>query len=144
MAVLIVLFCSLFIYRLLGALGLSLFATWLESARFALATLFVFTGVAHFGRERKDLIAMVPPALPGPGVLVTLTGLLEFAGAIGLLLPSTRAWAAWGLILLLIALFPANVSAARRGVGIRGRPHTPLWLRGPMQVLFVAWAWWVR
>jgi uncharacterized membrane protein len=144
MAVLIVLFFSLLLYRFLGVLGLSLFATWIGAARFALATMFVFTGVAHFGRERRDLIAMVPPALPHPDWIVNLTGLLEFAGAIGLLLPSTRLWAAWGLILLLIAMFPANISAARRGVGIRGRPHTPLRLRVPMQILFIAWSWWVR
>jgi uncharacterized membrane protein len=144
MAILVILFGSLFLYRSLGAMGLSFFATWMESARFALATMFVFTGIAHFGRERKDLIAMVPLALPRPSLLVTITGLLEFAGATGLLLPSTRLWAAWGLILLLIAMFPANISAARRGLGIRGSPHTPLWLRAPMQLLFVAWTWSVR
>jgi uncharacterized membrane protein len=144
MAVLVVLFGSLIVYRSLGAMGLSFFATWTESARFALATLFVFTGVAHFGRERKDLIAMVPPALPRADWIVTVTGLLEFTGAAGLLLASTRRWAAWGLILLLAAMFPANISAARRGVGIRGRRHTPLWLRAPMQILFIAWAWLVR
>ena len=144
MAILIVLFGSLLLYRSLGAMGLSLFATWMESARFALATMFVFTGVAHFGRERKDWIAMVPPALPRADLIVTVTGLLEFAGAIGLLLPGVRLWAAWGLILLFLAMFPANVSAARRGVGIRERPHTPLWLRAPMQILFVAGIWWVR
>jgi len=144
MAILVVLFGSLIVYRSPGAMGLPLFATWMESARFALATVFVFTGVAHFGRERKDLMAMVPPALPREDLIVTVTGLLEFAGAVGLLLPSTQLWAAWGLILLLVATFPANISAARRGVGIRGRPHAPLWLRAPMQILFVAWAWWVR
>ena len=90
MAILIVLFGSLLLYRSLGAMGLSLFATWMESARFALATMFVFTGVAHFGRERKDWIAMVPPALPRADLIVTVTGLLEFAGAIGLLLPGVR------------------------------------------------------
>jgi hypothetical protein len=41
-------------------------------------------------------------------------------------------------------MFPANVSAVRRGNTIRGRPVTPLWIRAPMQVLFLAWAWWVR
>jgi len=144
MAVLVVLFGSLIVYRSLGAMGLSFFATWMESARFALATLFVFTGVAHFGRERKDLMAMVPPALPRADLIVTVTGLLEFAGAAGLPLASTRRWAAWGLILLLVAMFPANISAARRGVGIRGRSHTPLWLRAPMQILFIGWTWLVR
>jgi uncharacterized membrane protein len=106
--------------------------------------MFVFTAIAHFAPTRKDLIAMVPPAFPTPDLLVTITGILELAGAIGLLLPATRQWAASGLILLLLALFPANVNAVRRGVRIRGSSATPLWIRTPMQILFIAWAWWVR
>lgn len=144
MVVLIVLFVSLLAYRALGALGVSLFATWVESARFALATMFTFTAISHFAPMKKDLIAMVPPALPRPDLLVLLTGILELAGAAGLLFESTRPWAAWGLILLLVAMFPANVNAARRGVQLRGRRPTPLWIRTPMQVLFVLWAFWVR
>ena len=144
MQVLIVLFGSLLLYRAMGALGLSLFATSIESARFALATMFAFTAVSHFAPMRKDLIAMVPPRLPRPDLLVFFTGLMELTGAAGLLFPATRLWAACGLILLLLAMFPANVSAARRGVDLRGRPVTPLWIRTPMQVLFVLWAWVVR
>ena len=72
-----------------------------------------------------------------------MTGLLEIAGAIGLLFPATRHLAAWGLALLLIALFPANVSAARRQVTLRGKPVTPLALRLPIQLLFLAVALWV-
>jgi len=142
--VIIVLFGSLLLYRTLGALGVSLLATWVSSARFALSTMFAFTAVSHFAPMRKDLIAMVPPALPHPALLVLVTGILEVAGAIGLLIEATRPWAAWGLISLLVAMFPANVSAARRGIRLRGRPVSPLWIRAPMQVLFVVWAWWVR
>lgn len=144
MAVLIVLFGSLLVYRGLGSLGISIFATWQESARFALATMFAFTTISHFAPMRKDLIAMVPPSFPRPDVLVFATGLLELTGAFGLLIAATRTWAAWGLIALLVAMFPANFSAARRGVKLRGRPPTPLWLRGPMQGLFILWAWWVK
>lgn len=144
MAVLIILFGSLLLYRLFGFLGVPWFAAWNDCARFALATMFLFTSVAHFVPMRKDLIAMVPPKFPRPDLLVFLTGIFEFAGAAGLLFQKTRPWAAWGLILLLLALFPANVSAARRGIKLMGRPPTPLWLRTPMQILFVLWAWWVR
>ncbi len=145
MAVLIVLFGSLLLYRGLGAMGVSLFATWIVSARFALATMFLFTGIAHFAPAvKKDMVAMVPPSFPNPELLVFLTGILELAGAIGLLFPPTRFWAACGLILLLLAMFPANVSAALRGVMLRGQPATNLWIRTPMQVLFIAWAWIVR
>ena len=144
MQVLTVLFGSLVLYRAAGAAGVSLFSSWVVSARFALATMFVFTAVSHFAPMRKDLIAMVPPGLPRPNVLVFATGILELAGAGGLLLAATRFWAACGLILLMAAMLPANVSAARRGIEIRGRRVTPLWLRVPMQALFMAWAWYVR
>lgn len=144
MAVLVVLFGSLLIYRGLGAIGVAALQTWLTCARFALATMFLFTAMAHFTSTRKDIIAMVPPSFPRPDVLVTITGILEAAGAIGLLLTRTRKWAAWGLILLLLAMFPANVSAALRGVQLRGSAATPLWIRTPIQILFIAWAWWVH
>jgi uncharacterized membrane protein len=144
MAVLFVLLGSALAYRLLGFLGVDAFADWITCARVALATMFVFTGISHFTPMRKDLIAMVPPGLPRPDLLVALTGVLEIAGAIGLLLPATRVWAAYGLIALLLAMLPANISAARRGILLRGKPATSLWLRVPMQALFVAWAWLVR
>src|SRR5712691_2818818 len=144
MQVLLVLFGSLSFYRALGAAGASLFATWMLSARFALATMFVFTAISHFAPMRRDLIAMVPPGLSRPDLLVFFTGVLELAGTAGLVFEATRFWAAWGLILLMLALFPANVSAARRGIELRGRRATPLWIRAPMQILFVVWAWCVR
>jgi uncharacterized membrane protein len=61
---------------------------------------------------RDDLVAMVPAALPAPELLVTLTGALELAGALGLLLPAITTFAAAGLTLLLVAMFPANVHKA--------------------------------
>jgi uncharacterized membrane protein len=144
MLVLVVLFSSLFFFRLLGIVGVELFATWLESARAALATMFLFTAISHFTPMKTDLIAMVPPALPRPDLLVLGTGLAELAGAVGLLIPGTTFWAACCLIALMAAMLPANVSAARRGVLLRGRRATSLWLRVPMQVLFMVWAWSVR
>jgi uncharacterized membrane protein len=144
MQVLAVLFGSLLLYRVLGAGGLPLFQSWVASGRFALATMFVFTAVSHFAPMKRDLIAMVPPGLPRPDLLVFATGILELAGAAGLLLDAARFWAVCGLILLMAAMLPANVSAARRRIEIRGRQVTPLWLRVPMQVLFVVWAWCVR
>ena len=76
--------------------------------------MFVLTGVAHFAPPlRRDLIAIVPPRLPAPGLLVTITGVLELLGAAGLLLPATRVAAAVCLLVLMLAMFPANVYASR-------------------------------
>jgi uncharacterized membrane protein len=144
MAVLFVLFGSCLLVRLLGFAVVPALDSWVVSARVALATMFLFTATAHFTPMKKDLIAMVPPTLPRPDVLVFLTGLAELAGAVGLLIPATTRWAAAGLIVLLAAMLPANISAARRGVLLRGRPATALWLRVPMQLLFIAWAWAIR
>jgi uncharacterized membrane protein len=70
--------------------------------------------VAHFVPPlRGSLIAIVPPTLPAPGLLVSITGGLEFLGAVGLLVPGTRIAAAVCLLLLMLAMFPANVYAAR-------------------------------
>src|SRR5262245_34381830 len=144
MAVLIVLFTSLVIFRLLGVAGVTIFDSWLVSARWSLAAMFVFTAMSHFTPMRKDLIAMVPAELPRPDLLVFATGIAELAGAAGLLFPATTFWAVCGLIVLMVAMLPANISAARRGVLLGGRHPTPLWLRVPMQALFIAWAWSVR
>lgn len=144
MAVLFGLFGSCLLFRLLGFAFVPALDSWVVSARVALATMFLFTATSHFAPMKKDLIAMVPPSLPRPDLLVFLTGLAEFAGAVGLLIPSTTRSAAAGLIVLLVAMLPANISAARRGVLLRGRPTTSPWLRVPMQLLFIAWAWAIR
>jgi uncharacterized membrane protein len=144
MLVLIVLFGSLLVFRASGLGGVTMFATSLASARAALAAMFLFTSISHFTPMKKDLIAMVPASLPRPDVLVFITGIAEALGALGLLVPTTRFWAVCGLIVLLLAMLPANISAARRGVLLKGRVATPLSLRIPMQLLFIGWAWVVR
>ena len=74
------------------------------------------TGVAHFVGMRDELVEMVPPSLPAPGMLVTITGVLEFAGAAGLVYRRTSLAASTGLTLLMIAMFPANVHATRESL----------------------------
>ena len=144
MIVLLVLFGSLVFFRVLGVAGVAAFQSWILSARVALAVMFLLTASFHFTPMKKDLIAMVPPELPRPDLLVLLTGIAELAGAIGLLIPAIRYWAALGLIVLMAAVLPANISATKRSVLLRGQPPTPLSLRIPMQVLFVCWAWLVK
>jgi uncharacterized membrane protein len=143
MVVLVVLLVSLVLFGGLGALGVGVLSTWHEVVAWALATMFLFTASSHFvARTREDLIAMVPGVFPKPALLVSLTGVLEGLGAVGLLIPATRGLAGLCLVLLLVALLPANVSAARRGVSMRGRAPTPLLVRIPMQILFVGLTLW--
>lgn len=100
--------------RVAGLLGIGYVDSWPEAIAVGLAAMFVITGVAHFVNPlRRDMIAIVPPSLPAPGLLVTVTGVLELAGAAGLLYPATRVAAAVCLFLLMLAMFPANIHAAR-------------------------------
>jgi uncharacterized membrane protein len=126
-----------------GTLGLESMDSWLAATRAGLAVMFVFTGVAHFNRMRGDLIRMVPPQLPNPGALVTLTGIAELVGAIGLLVPSVSRYAAIGLALLLVAMVPANIHAARSGVTLGGRRATPLAMRLPLQLVWIGLLCWI-
>jgi uncharacterized membrane protein len=117
---------------------------WTNGLRIALAVMFLFTAVSHFHpRTRADLMRMVPPRLPRADRWVTLTGILECAGAIGLLVPRLAAAAGYGLALLLVAMFPANVHAARANLTIAGRRATSFWPRLALQVFWIAALWWV-
>ena len=100
--------------RLIGRLGVDYVDSWPQAVAVGLAVMFVMTGAAHFvPAMRRDMIAIVPPQLPVPGLLVTITGVLELLGAVGLLCPPTRVAAAVCLFVLMLAMFPANVYAAR-------------------------------
>ncbi|MDI1464052.1 DoxX family protein [Catellatospora sp. KI3] len=139
MAPLIALVAGTVLLRLLGLSGVDALDAWQPALRGGLALMFVTTGVVHFIPSwRRDMIAMVPSRLPRPDLLVTVTGVLELAGAAGLLVPRTAPLAAAGLALLMAAMFPANVSAARRGLSLGGKPVTPLPQRTVLQVLFIA------
>jgi uncharacterized membrane protein len=100
--------------RIVGWLGVDYVDDWPAAIAVGLAVMFMMTGVAHFTPSmRRDMIAIVPPALPAPALLVTLTGGLELLGAAGLLNPPTRVAAAVCLFLLMLVMFPANVYASR-------------------------------
>lgn len=110
---------------------------------YVLAVLFIGAGITHFVAPAAFL-RIVPPYLPAPLLLVYLSGTAELAGGLGLLLPATRRWAIWGLILLLLAVFPANVYMLQtHGAGLPV-PLWALWLRLPLQAVLMAWVWVVR
>jgi uncharacterized membrane protein len=104
----------------------------------------VLAGINHFVAP-ATYEAMVPEALPWPGLLVILSGIAEIAGGLGALHPRTRKLAAYGIILLLLAVFPANINMAVNDLplGERDVPTWALWARLPLQLLFIAHAWWV-
>ena len=142
MAPLIVLVVVALLVRLAGQLGVRPLRNWTAATRVGLAVMFCFTAIAHFNSMRDDMIRMVPPAVPNPGLMVTLTGICEILGAIGLLVPRTRRLAGIALIVFLLAVLPANIHAANAGVTLRGAPATPLIPRIALQVFFIALVWW--
>jgi uncharacterized membrane protein len=104
-----------------------------------LAALFVGAGLLHF-LHPAPYLRIMPPALPEPRLLVLLSGVAEVAGGLGLLWPTTRRWARWGLLALLLAVFPANVYMLQ----IQDQLHLPawaLWARLPLQPLLMWWVW---
>ena len=141
--VLIILVGSLLIFRVAGVFGVAAFSTWVAAVRWALAAMFLFTGIAHFTKAKYGMARMVPQVFGNAMAWVYFSGLCEIAGAVGLLLPRFRSLAGICLILLLIAMFPANAKAAIEHLKVAGRPATPLWLRLPLQLVFIALAWWV-
>ena len=142
MAPLIVLVAVTLLARSIGGLGVAHLRDWSASTRAGLAVMFCFTAAAHFNSMRADMIAMVPPAVPNPGLMVTFTGICEILGAVGLLVPRTRRIAAVALIAFLVAVLPANIHAAQAGVTLRGVPATPIAPRVALQLLFIALLWW--
>lgn len=131
------------ISRLAGTLGLRGAGSWRSATRIGVSMMLLMTGATHFVGLRDDLIRMVPPYIPMPGLVVTLTGIAEICGGLGLLVPAVRTYAAWGIIALLVAVTPANVYASMQGLELGGEPVTPLAIRLPIQALLIfltAWS----
>lgn len=108
-------------------------------SRTLLALLFVAAGTWHFVRP-AGYLRIMPPGLPAPLLLVYLSGAAEVAGGLGLLLPATRRWAGWGLLALLVAVFPANIYMAL----IHEQLHLSAWVawaRLPLQLPLMWWVW---
>lgn len=114
------------------------------AARWVLASFFIIAGVNHF-LAPEIYFGMMPAWLPAKAAANAIAGAAEIAGGLGLLIPRLRRPAAWGLIALLIAIFPANVQVALQGQmpGLDDAPAWLLWLRLPFQAVFIAWVWWV-
>jgi len=138
MVPLIILSASFAVLRSIGLLGVTVLNNWDLPLRVALSLMFLVTASAHWGRGRADLVRMVPPAFPRAGAIVTITGVLEILGALGMLVPVTARAAAICLAVLLVAMFPANIRAARERLTIRGRPAASVPVRGAVQLVFIS------
>ena len=113
-----------------------------RTSRRVLAGVFVFAGMMHFVIP-ASYVGIMPPWLPWHRGLVYLSGVLEIAGGVGLLIPRTRRAAGIGLVLLLIAVWPANLQMVLQARAADKPPwhEALLWLRLPLQLLLIWWAW---
>ena len=109
--------------------------------KYLLAAFFIFAGVNHF-RDPEFYLRIMPPYLPWPSALHLIAGAFEVLLGVALLIPRFQRLAAWGLIALLLAIYPANIHMAVNNHLYPELPMTFHWIRLPLQFVFIAWAWW--
>lgn len=110
-----------------------------RGTRALVAISFAAVGILHF-LNPAPFVAIVPPWLPAPLALVLVSGFFEVLGGVGLLVPRVRKAAGIGLLVLLAAVYPANIQMAVNEVYLPEMPHEPwlLWARLPFQFVFAA------
>ena len=109
-----------------------------------MALFYVFGGINHFV-DPDTYVAIMPPYLPWHLELVYLSGVAEIALGVAVTVPHLRRLAAWGIIALLVAIFPANIHIAVNNLPVFGATEGAgiwNWVRLPGQGLLIAWAWW--
>ena len=107
------------------------------------AVSYMVAGALHFVKPATYLKIM-PPYIPWHAAMVRVSGVFEILGGLGLLLPATRRVAAWGLVALLIAVFPANIYMAMHPAeaGAAGIAPVLRWGRLPLQAVLIWWLLW--
>ena len=116
----------------------------MKFAALLLASVFyIGAGMMHFIRP-EFYLKLMPPFIPWHAAMVQLSGLCEILGGLGLLHPKTRRMAGWGLVALLVAVFPANLYMATNPVEAGAAAMSPLirWGRLPLQALLIWWIDW--
>lgn len=113
------------------------------SGRIAMSVMLVFTAIAHF-TFTKGMEMMLPSFIPFKALVVYITGIIELAAAIGLLIPSLRIITGWLLVIFFILILPANIQAAIQHIDYQtgtyqGNGVMYLWFRVPLQLFFIAW-----
>ena len=113
-----------------------------EILLYLMSAFYVFAGFMHFKKPWFYYKITPPVLLPWKKPINIIAGVSEIAGGLGLLFAATQSYAAWGIILLLIAVFPANIyMLTSRGAGLKIKMWI-LWIRLPLQFLLIAWAYW--
>lgn len=110
-------------------------STW---KRAIIGGVFVIAGLNHFRRPAM-YTSIMPPYLPEPELLVALSGYAEVALGAAVVVPRLSRWSGWGLIALLVAVFPANLNMALNPARYAAIPAWLLWLRLPLQAALIAW-----
>jgi len=108
--------------------------------RFLMGGLYIAAGTLHFMLTRVYM-GIMPDYLPTHRELVLISGVAEIAGGAGVIIPATKRPAAWGLVILLIFVMPANVWMAQHPERYPGIPLWAIWLRLPLQLPLIRWAW---
>jgi len=115
-----------------------------EVHRYIIAGLFLITGTLHFLKP-KFFTGIMPDYIPYHLAMVYISGAAEIVGGLGILFENTQSWAGWGLILLLIAVFPANINMTVESIQKSG--YTSLFsmatiARLPLQFALIYWIYW--
>ena len=107
------------------------------------AVCIIIAGMTHFIAP-DTYVKIVPPQLPYPEAIVYISGFFEILGGVGLLVPLVSQAAAWGLVLLLIAVYPANINMAVNNIHLNNVPDGNWFqaIRLPFQFVLIAWAYW--
>jgi uncharacterized membrane protein len=134
---------SVFLISLVSIILLSGDYNFALAARIAMSAMLLFTAIAHFVFA-KGMSMMLPDFIPYKTAVIWLTGFIEIAAAIGLLIPQIRIITAWLLIVFLILILPANIYAATKQIDYQkgtfdGNGTTYLYFRIPLQLLFIIW-----
>ena len=108
--------------------------------------LYVGAGINHFAHT-ATYMAVMPPYIPDPLAMVRITGVAEILGGVGVLIPNgfvfprTRWLAAWGLVILLISIWPVHINMCVHPEAFPTLPVWAIWLRLPLQIPLIGWAW---
>lgn len=108
--------------------------------QYIMGAMYILAGVMHFIKP-KVYLKIMPPYLPAPLTLVYLSGAFESVFGMLVLIPQTQSIGAWGIIATLIGVFPANVYMLQAYKGKKMWYKIALWLRLPLQLGLIYWAW---